>query len=59
MTALYAALYSALRFSVEFLRGDDRGALRLGLSPAQLISAAVFVAAAVVFVKIKAKYEKN
>ena len=59
VTALYAALYSALRFSVEFLRGDDRGALRLGLSPAQLISAAVFVAAAAVFVKLKAKYEKN
>lgn len=59
VTALYAALYAALRFFVEFLRGDDRGALRLGLSPAQLISAAVFLAAAVVFVRIKAKYEKN
>ena len=59
VTALYAALYSALRFFVEFLRGDDRGVLRLGLSPAQLISVAVFAAAAAVFVVIKAKYEKN
>ena len=59
VTALYAALYSALRFFVEFLRGDDRGALRLGLSPAQLISAAVFAAAAAAFLVLKAKYEKN
>ncbi|MEK7721880.1 MAG: prolipoprotein diacylglyceryl transferase [Elusimicrobiota bacterium] len=59
VAALYAALYSALRFFVEFLRGDDRGALRLGLSPAQLISAAVFVIAAAVFFKLKAKHEKN
>ncbi|MDO8805686.1 MAG: prolipoprotein diacylglyceryl transferase [Elusimicrobiota bacterium] len=59
VTALYAALYSALRFFAEFLRGDDRGASRLGLSPAQLISAAVFVAAATVFLRIKSKYEKN
>ncbi|OIO02880.1 MAG: prolipoprotein diacylglyceryl transferase [Elusimicrobia bacterium CG_4_10_14_0_2_um_filter_56_8] len=55
--ALYAALYSALRFFMEFLRGDDRGLLHLGLSPAQLISAAVFAAAASVFLRIK--YEKK
>lgn len=57
--SLYAALYSALRFLMEFLRGDDRGVLRLGLSPAQLISAAVFAAAAAAFLILKAKYEKN
>lgn len=39
----YAALYSALRFSVEFLRGDDRGGFTLGLSPAQVISLLVFI----------------
>jgi len=59
VTALYAALYAALRFLLEFLRGDDRGVLRLGLSPAQLISTAVFTAAAAVFMALKAKYEKN
>jgi phosphatidylglycerol:prolipoprotein diacylglycerol transferase len=55
VTALYAALYSAERFLVEFLRGDDRGALTLGLSPAQQISAAVFIAAAVILAGMKAK----
>ncbi len=59
VAALYAALYAALRFSLEFLRGDDRGALRLGLSPAQLISTAVFAAAAAAFLVLKAKYEKK
>ncbi len=52
---LYAALYSVERFLIEFLRGDDRGALTLGLSPAQLISAAVFTAAAVILAGMKAK----
>ena len=51
--ALYAALYSALRFSVEFLRGDDRGAVHFGLSPAQLISAAVFAAAGALFYRLR------
>lgn len=45
---LYAALYSLERFLIEFLRGDDRGALHFGLSPAQLISAVVFISAAAV-----------
>lgn len=57
--ALYAALYSAQRFLIEFLRGDDRGAAHLGLSPAQLLSAAAFCAAAVLFFKLKDKNEKN
>ncbi len=55
---LYAALYSALRFGIEFMRGDDRGALRLGLSPAQQISLAVFAAAAGL-AALKVKNEKR
>jgi len=60
VVALYAALYSAQRFLIEFLRGDDRGALHFGLSPAQLISAAAFAAAIAIFAKLtlKAKNEK-
>ena len=56
---LYAALYAALRFGMEFLRGDDRGALRLGLSPAQLISLLVLAGAAAGLARLKAKHEKN
>ena len=59
VVAIYAALYSVQRFLIEFLRGDDRGALHFGLSPAQLISAAVFAAAVIFFAKLKAKNEKN
>lgn len=51
--ALYAALYSLERFLIEFLRGDDRGNMHLGLSPAQLISAAVFAAAVVILMRIR------
>jgi phosphatidylglycerol:prolipoprotein diacylglycerol transferase len=58
VTALYAALYSAQRFLIEFLRGDDRGALRFGLSPAQLISAAAFSAAVILFFKLTQR-QKN
>lgn len=53
--AAYAGLYSLLRFSLEFLRGDDRGALRLGLSPAQQISAAVLLAALAAFFALRTK----
>ena len=57
--AAYAGLYSLLRFSLEFLRGDDRGALRFGLSPAQQISAVVFLAALAAFFALRSKNEKN
>ena len=59
VTVLYALLYSALRFSLEFLRGDDRGAFTLGLSPAQFLSCAIFTAAAVYLGIVKRNYEKK
>lgn len=45
VTALYVLLYAALRFGLEFLRGDDRGGPAAGLSQAQLISLAAAAAA--------------
>ena len=45
---LYVLLYSVMRFSLVFLRGDDRGAFFFALSPAQAVSAG-FVAAACIF----------
>ena len=56
---LYAALYSLLRFSLEFLRGDDRGGALFGLSPAQSISVLVFAAALAALFLLKGKNEKN
>jgi len=55
----YAGLYSLERFLVEFLRGDDRGALHFGLSPAQLISAAAFAAAVILFAKLRSVKAKK
>ena len=56
----YMLLYSILRFSVEFFRGDDRGTFFLGLSPAQNISIIIFVIAIIIllFTKNGAKNEK-
>lgn len=42
---LYVLLYSALRFGLEFLRGDERGGLTAGLSQAQVISLCAAAAA--------------
>jgi phosphatidylglycerol:prolipoprotein diacylglycerol transferase len=38
--AAYIIGYSVLRFAVEFLRGDDRGAFVAGLSPSQWVALA-------------------
>jgi len=56
---LYCILYSTARFCLEFLRGDDRGASPLGLSPSQWISIIVFTAAAVVWRFLPRKEEKD
>ncbi|MDP3544103.1 MAG: prolipoprotein diacylglyceryl transferase [Elusimicrobiota bacterium] len=42
--ASYVLGYAALRFAVEFLRGDDRGAFVLGLSPSQWVALAAAAA---------------
>jgi phosphatidylglycerol:prolipoprotein diacylglycerol transferase len=48
----FLGLYGLMRFSMEFLRGDDRGAMLSGiLSPSQWISLAVVAAAAWAFAK--------
>ena len=50
--AAYIIGYSALRFAVEFLRGDDRGAFVAGLSPSQWVAV---TAAAVAFAALAAR----
>jgi len=52
---LYLILYSALRFSIEFLRGDDRGNFFFGLSPAQNISIVIFIIAIMFLIINKTK----
>lgn len=50
---IYLILYSVLRFSIEFLRGDDRGAFFIGLSPAQNISLVILVTATILLICLK------
>ena len=42
-TAIWSVTYSLFRFSLEFLRGDDRGSTAVTISPAQLLSIVLFV----------------
>lgn len=44
---IYAVLYSAGRFFIEFLRGDFRGNLIFGITPTQIVAVLVFVTGAV------------
>ena len=53
----YMFLYSILRFSIEFFRGDDRGIFFFGLSPAQNISIVIFLIAVVLLIK-RLKWKK-
>jgi phosphatidylglycerol:prolipoprotein diacylglycerol transferase len=45
LACLYAALYSVIRFAVEFSRGDDRGPVWLSLSATQWVALAFLAAA--------------
>lgn len=56
---LYLMMYSALRFTVEFFRGDDRGFYWLGLSIGQIISLAVFVFAFVLLLRKREAHGKD
>jgi len=55
---LYILLYAALRFGVEFLRGDDRGPTVGGLFPSQLIAlVGILVASSVLIAQAASKSE--
>jgi phosphatidylglycerol:prolipoprotein diacylglycerol transferase len=51
----YAAGYSALRFALEFFRGDERGGFFLRLSPSQLAGIAIISVCAVLYAKLPAR----
>ncbi|WP_251440171.1 prolipoprotein diacylglyceryl transferase [Veillonella intestinalis] len=57
---LYAVLYSAARFFLEFLRGDYVN-LTMGLKSAQMTSLAVIIVGIIVFIilQIKGKYDEH
>lgn len=47
--SVYLFAYGVFRFLIEFIRGDDRGALLGGLSPSQTLSLVMIVAAVVLW----------
>jgi len=47
--SLYLITYSAMRFALEFLRGDDRGGALLALSPSQTTSVILFTLGVTIF----------
>ena len=49
---IYAVLFSVGRFFIEFLRGDFRGSLILGVTPTQIVSIVIFVIGAVIWNKL-------
>lgn len=55
---LYILLYSAARFTIEFLRGDERGVFLWGYSPAQAISFILFISV-IIFWIIRYKNERT
>jgi phosphatidylglycerol:prolipoprotein diacylglycerol transferase len=55
---LYLIIYPAVRFTIEFFRGDDRGMFILGLSVGQIISL-VIMAAAILIVIFKYGYKRE
>ncbi|WP_424245878.1 phosphatidylglycerol:prolipoprotein diacylglycerol transferase [Elusimicrobium posterum] len=46
---LYAAMYGALRFIMEFFRGDYRGNFFMGFSPSQMVSLGLIIGAAILY----------
>lgn len=51
LTVSYLIMYGIMRFSVEFLRGDERGTL-VGLSTSQWFSIAVVISGVILFRKL-------
>ena len=56
---LYLILYGMFRFSIEFIRGDDRGAFFLSLSPSQWFSIISIVISLVLTIYLVFKNKNN
>lgn len=57
--AFYLIAYAALRFVLEFFRGDFRGSQLFGMSIAQVLSIFIFVAGIIIIYKVSKNAEKN
>ncbi|WP_428898157.1 phosphatidylglycerol:prolipoprotein diacylglycerol transferase [Parelusimicrobium proximum] len=59
VVALYAALYGASRFCMEFFRGDFRGTGLLGMSPSQIVSICIILGAGLFYIFYVRKQNAN
>lgn len=57
--SIYTLCYGIFRFLIEFIRGDDRGAYFLSLSPSQWFSIIAIVMSVVLFIFFKYKYSNK
>jgi phosphatidylglycerol:prolipoprotein diacylglycerol transferase len=56
---IYMTAYGLIRFSIEFFRGDDRGAQYLGFSISQIISLFVFAIGVCISLKVNKNERKD
>jgi phosphatidylglycerol:prolipoprotein diacylglycerol transferase len=57
---LYVLLYGVLRFGLETLRGDDRGAMIGGLAPSQMIAlVAILISGSILLVKMTSHHDAH
>ena len=54
-----AVIYAVYRFFIEFVRGDDRGAMVYGLQPSQAISMVLFVVSVLILVLLWKKHIRS
>lgn len=54
--SIYLCAYGIFRYHIEFIRGDDRGAFFLSLSPSQWFSIVAILASIILFIILFKKY---
>lgn len=59
VTGFYLVSYSAVRFLMELLRGDDRGAFIAGLSPSQAVAIVSFAAGVALLSHVERSQKKD
>ena len=57
--SIYTFSYGVFRFLIEFIRGDDRGAYFLSLSPSQWFSILAIISSFIIFVYFSLRYKRK
>lgn len=57
--SIYTFSYGVFRFLIEFIRGDDRGAYFLSLSPSQWFSILAIISSFIIFIYFSLRYKRK